>query len=183
MRSNTPISMRRLLSAAFLCFSLPAMALLLVLSFFTVRRQSDAEIKSYQNSLATYASNLERTLYNTNTQLSYTAFTNPKFQIFSWSDSLFEKHSYAYEIMSPFTVILNQEQLIGGFFLYSASPSYYYPNYQIDYPYEDKQAVYAFLSEAASLPAEGENWAALELSDRLVLIRPETPWDKKPPLP
>ena len=171
MRSNTPISMRRLLSAAFLCFSLPAMALLLVLSFFTVRRQSDAEIKSYQNSLATYASNLERTLYNTNTQLSYTAFTNPKFQIFSWSDSLFEKHSYAYEIMSPFTVILNQEQLIGGFFLYSASPSYYYPNYQIDYPYEDKQAVYAFLSEAASLPAEGENWAALELSDRLVLIR------------
>ena len=171
MRSNTPISMRRLLSATFLCFSLPAMALLLVLSFFTVRRQSDAEIKSYQNSLATYASNLERTLYNTNTQLSYTAFTNPKFQIFSWSDSLFEKHSYAYEIMSPFTVILNQEQLIGGFFLYSASPSYYYPNYQIDYPYEDKQAVYAFLSEAASLPAEGENWAALELSDRLVLIR------------
>ena len=88
VRSNTPISMRRLLSAAFLCFSLPAMALLLVLSFFTVRRQSDAEIKSYQNSLATYASNLERTLYNTNTQLSYTAFTNPKFQIFSWSDSL-----------------------------------------------------------------------------------------------
>lgn len=171
MRSNTPTSRQKLLSAAFLCFSLPAMALLLVLSFFTVRRQSDAEIKSYQNNLATYASNLERTLSNTNTQLSYTAFTNPKFQIFSWSDSLFEKHSYAYEIMSPFTVILNQEQLIGGFFLYSASPSYYYPNYQIDYSYEDKQAVYAFLSEAASLPAEGENWTALELSDRLTLIR------------
>lgn len=171
VRFNTPINMRKLLSAAFLCFSLPAMALLLVLSFFTVQRQSDAEIKSYQNNLITYASNLERTLYNTNTQLSYTAFTNPKFQIFSWSDSLFEKHSYAYEIMNPFTVILNQEQLIGGFFLYSASPSYYYPNYQIDYSYEDKQTVHTFLSEAASLTAERESWVTLELSDRLVLIR------------
>lgn len=171
VRSTTPISMRKLLSVAFLCFSLPAMALLLVLSFFTVRRQSDAEVKSYQNNLVTYASNLERTLYNTNTQLSYTAFTNPKFQIFSWSDSLFEKHSYAYEIMNPFTVILNQEQLIGGFFLYSSSPSYYYPAYQIDYSYEDKQRVYAFLSETASLPDERQNWVTLELSDRLVLIR------------
>ncbi len=47
MSANTSISIKKLLSVVFLCFSLPAMALLLVLSLFTVRRQSDAEIKSY----------------------------------------------------------------------------------------------------------------------------------------
>lgn len=171
MSANTSISIKKLLSVVFLCFSLPAMALLLVLSLFTVRRQSDAEIKSYQNSLITYAGNLERVLYNTNTQLTYTAFTDSKFQIFSWSDSLFEKHNYAYEIMNLLKIILNQEQLIGGFFLYSASPSYYYPIYQTNYSYEDKQVIYRFLSEATGLATERDRWVTLELSDRLVLIQ------------
>lgn len=73
--------------------------------------------------------------------------------------------------MNLLKIILNQEQLIGGFFLYSASPSYYYPIYQTNYSYEDKQVIYRFLSESTGLATERDRWVTLELSDRLVLIQ------------
>ena len=100
--NHKSISIRKLLITVFLCFSLPAMLLLLVLSYFTIQRQSDAEVQTYQNNLSVYASNLERVLENTNSQLASIAYSNQTFQLFAYADTLYEKHQYASEIMTLF---------------------------------------------------------------------------------
>lgn len=145
--------------------------LLLTLSFFTVKRQSEAEIKVYQNNLDTYGSSLNRVIENTTSQLTYTTLTNNLFSLFAYIDSPLQQHLYANEIMQFLTVILNQEPMIGGFFLYSGDSSYYFPSFQTNYSYGDRQTIKAFLTKEAENMYNRGNWILLELSDRLVLFQ------------
>ena len=82
------IGMRKFLLTVFLCFSLPAITLLIMLSYFTVQRQSETEIKTYQRNLSAYAGNLERIMRNTDAQLNSIAYSNQSFQLFSCSETL-----------------------------------------------------------------------------------------------
>lgn len=165
------IGMRKLLLTVFLCFSLPAMTLLIMLSYFTVQRQSDAEVKTYQRNLTAYAGNLERVIRNTDAQLSSIAYSNQSFQLFSCSETLFKKHLNAIEIINPLNMIQTQEDLIGGFFLFSSSPSYYYPIWKTTYSYENIRLISSFLSDTAAYPEKRSQWNLLALSDRLVYLK------------
>lgn len=165
------IGIRKLLLTVFLCFSLPAMTLLILLSYFTVQRQSDAEIKTYQRNLSAYAGNLERVMRNTDAQLNSIAYSNQSFQLFSCSENLFKKHLNALEIINPLNMIQTQEDLIGGFFLFSSSPSYYYPIWKTTYSYENIRSISSFLSDTAEYPEKRSQWNLLELSDRMVYLK------------
>lgn len=165
------IGMRKFLLTVFLCFSLPAITLLIMLSYFTVQRQSETEIKTYQRNLSAYAGNLERIMRNTDAQLNSIAYSNQSFQLFSCSETLLKKHLNALEIINPLNMIQTQEDLIGGFFLFSSSPSYYYPIWKATYSYKNTRLISSFLFDTSEYPEKRSQWNLLELSDRLVYLK------------
>lgn len=170
MKTNS-ISIRKLLIVVFFSFSVPAMILLFSFSFFTVQRQVNAEISSYQDNLSAYGSNLERVLENTTDQLNSIAYGNSLFRLFSYAESVAEKHTYANELMKQLTLIQNQENLVVGFFLYSLDPYYHYPLMKVTYSYDDTKLILTFLSEAATDPQQQNRWIPFELKDRIVYLR------------
>lgn len=73
--------------------------------------------------------------------------------------------------MQSLKPLLIQEPLFGGFFLYSASYSYYYPAFQMNYSWEDQLKIKSFLVNTEFTYENMNCWIPFELSDRTVLIR------------
>lgn len=167
---KSSIRVRKLLLRIFFSFSLPAIVLLLVFSLFTVQRQVDAEIQSYQDMLSIYSREIDRVLKDTASQLDSLIYESTAFQMFSFSDKNISQYQYALDLKTQFEMLQKLENPISGFFIYSSSPSFYYPLWGVRYSYEDTRYIMKYVSNEVDSSKSGQ-WIPLELSDRTVLIR------------
>lgn len=119
---KSSIRVRKLLLRIFFSFSLPAIVLLLVFSLFTVQRQVDAEIQSYQDMLSIYSREIDRVLKDTASQLDSLIYESTAFQMFSFSDKNISQYQYALDLKTQFEMLQKLENPISGFFIYSSSP-------------------------------------------------------------
>lgn len=164
-------SMKKVLAITFFTFSVPALLLLFILSFYTVQRQADADIESYRSHLRLYKSTVERTMNNTENLLANVAINNTAFQAFYYADSQLHKHMNAFEVMKSMKILMTQEPLIGGFFLYSSSFSYFLPSYQRNYPLNDQRKIKEYLTGIEDIDDQPHGWIPFPLSDRIVLLQ------------
>ena len=164
-------SMKKVLAITFFTFSVPALLLLFILSFYTVQRQADADIESYRSHLRLYKSTVERTMNNTENLLANVAINNTAFQAFYYADSQLHKHMNAFEVMKSMKILMTQEPLIGGFFLYSSSFSYFLPSYQRNYPLNDQGKIKEYLTGIEDIDGQPHGWIPFPLSDRIVLLQ------------
>ena len=164
-------SMKKILAITFFTFSVPALLLLFILSFYTIQRQADADIESYRSHLKLYKSTVERTLDNTENLLANVAINNTAFRAFYYADSQLHKHMNAFEVMKSMKILMTQEPLIGGFFLYSNNFSYYLPSYQMNYPLSDQKKIKDYLTGIEDIEWQPHGWIPFSLSDRIVLLQ------------
>lgn len=172
MMKKKILSTQHTLYITFWAFTLPALLLIFLLTFYTIQRQIAADTEDYQSRLSLYSSTMERVLKHSENQLNNIIALETPFQAFHYCNTRLQKHNYAWEVMRTLKPLLTQEPLFGGIFLYSENFSYYYPAYQINYPHSDQNKIKSFLTETKhSYLSDMNRWIPLRLSDRTVLMR------------
>lgn len=165
------IHIRQMLHITYWVIVFPALFLILLLTFYTIQRQTVADTQDYKERLSLYCDIINRTLTNSEKQLSNITALQTPFQAFHYCDTQLKKHNYAWETMNVLKPLLTQEPLFGGIFLYSEDFSYYYPTYQMNYPYPDQALIKSFLTNTPHSRDDMDQWIPFTLSDRVVLIR------------
>lgn len=170
MRNKT-LRIKNILFISYFSITIPALILLLVLTFYTFQRQVNANTEDYQNRLLTYSRTMHDILERSEFQLNNITAPGAPFQTFHYGDSQLEKHQAAFDVMQTPKALITQESLLGGFFLYSTDFNYYYPTFQMNYNHQDQLVIKDFLTKPEHPLSERNRWIPLELSDRTVLLR------------
>lgn len=168
-----PRTIKQVLYTSFLFVSIPTLALLLILTCYTISRQIRADQTDTEIQLSQIGTRMEDVLNRSETQLNNLVSPGSPFQTFHYCDTQLEKYQNAYAIMQILSPLLTQDPCLGGFFLCSSENGNdcYYPSFQRNYPYSDQRLLKNFFIQPIHSATERNQWIPFQLSDRVVLIR------------
>lgn len=135
-----------------------------------IHNQREAAKNSRLNTLAAYHSQVEETVELAEHFLQTTTVSNQDFQRIVYAGTKTEAYAASQILAKTLRPVMQANQLISGFYTYSADFDYFRPNNLKSYPSADAALIREAVVQATAKGSQPIQWVSLHLSDRTVLL-------------
>ena len=170
MKKERTVSFRRTALMIMSAIALPLFIVIILFEWNTAKTYQANINTAYQSTLSAYRTIMENSLDMAQRYIADAAANNIDFRMVVHAANKTEAYIASVEIEKQCRPLLQEHELIGGFYIYSSAFDYYHTISAGNYPHKDLDTIQAAVLKTAYSDTAVTGWIPLALSDRTVFL-------------